>query len=75
MGMIRKAAAECQDSVTGLILTKYRLLNALKMCSHFFPGHPVPVLDSSLGEDIVSNIQPKPPWGNWRPYLPGADTS
>lgn len=38
MGMMSKAGAEHQDSVAGLILTKDRVPNAPKMCSHFFPG-------------------------------------
>lgn len=62
--MMRKAAAEHQDGVTGLILTKHRLLNALKMCSHFFPEQPVPMLHNPVGEEIGSYIQSKPPWQN-----------
>lgn len=54
MGMMSKAAAEHQDSVTGLILTKYRFLNFLKICSPFFPGQPVSVLYNPFGEEIVS---------------------
>lgn len=54
MGMMSKAAAEHQDNVTGLILTKDRLLSALNVCSLFFPGWPVPILDNPFGEGIVS---------------------